>query len=104
MGMQLRFEKKEEVINLINSLPEDRIAIVNFDGIIGISGKVRHVKKKRSKRMINKAKTIVLCEDDLVTMINLHKTIFTDLNKPIREDTIKSILLANVKNRQNVPK
>lgn len=99
MESHLRIVSKEEAHRYIDQMPGDKVMILSYDTAIGLSNNGKFVKKKKGKKMADKALTIVLCENDPIMTLNLHDTIFTDFveaTKIKREKIFKSILLANI--------
>ena len=96
MEGQLRFVSKEEAHKLIDESPGNNVLILTYDRIIGISDQGKHVKKKRSKKYVDKSETLVLIDTRPILTINLHDKIIKDLSNYNRENRVKSIMLARL--------
>lgn len=92
MEMQLRFVTKEEAHKLIDESPGNGIYVLTYKNTTGISNTGQYIKKKEGKKMVDKAKILILSEDEISRKINLHK-FFESFPNYRREKTMKSILL-----------
>lgn len=93
METQLKFVSKEEAHRLIDEAPGNGIVIITYNAKAGISGTGKYIKKKKGKRMVDKASVLVLAQNNPVAMLNLHKTYFENFAEYERENKIRSILL-----------
>lgn len=96
MKRQLRFVSKEEAHKLIDESPGNNVLILTYDNIIGMSDQGKHIKKKRSKKYVDKSETLVLVDTRPILTINLHDKIIKDLSGYNREHIVKSIMLARL--------
>lgn len=96
MGKQYRIVTKEEAHKLIDASPGDVVMVMTYNSFCGISDNGKKVKKKKGKKLTDEASTIVLCENNPIITLNLHKKFFTDFSQADREKIVKSILLAKV--------
>lgn len=96
MEKQLRFVSKEEAHKLIDESPGNNVLILTYDNIIGMSNQGKYVKKKKSKKYVDKSETLVLIDTRPILTINLHNKIIKDFSGYNREDIVKSIMLAKL--------
>lgn len=96
MEQQLRFVSKEEAHRLIDDIPGEGVLILTYDNVIGISDQGRYVKKKRSKKYVDKSATLVLVDSRPILTLNLHDKIINDLSGYNRENIVRSIMLAKL--------
>lgn len=96
MEKQLRLMSKEDAHKLIDESPGNSVLILTYDNIVGISDQGKHVKKKRSKKYVDKSETLVLVDTRPILTINLHDKIIKDLSCYNREHIVRSIMLAKL--------
>lgn len=96
MERQLRFVSKEEAHKLIDESTGNNVLILTYNHVIGISDQGKRVKKKRSKKYVDKSETLVLIDTRSIVTINLHDKIIKDLSSYNREHIVKSIMLARL--------
>lgn len=96
MEKQLRFVSKEEAHRLIDKMPGNNVLIITYDNSMGISDDGKFIKKKKSKRYIDKSKTMVLVENSPLMMLNLHDRFIKDFSEYNRENIVRSIMLAKM--------
>lgn len=96
MGTQLRFVTKEEAHRLIDETPGTGVMILTYDNSVGISDSGKFIRKKRGKKMVDKASVLVLAESNPVITLNLHGKYFSDFSRYDKENIDKSILLAKL--------
>lgn len=94
--MSIRLISKQEAHEIIDSITENTIMLIEYNGILGISNKGKHIRKKKGKKYVDKAASVVLSQEYPITMLNLHRISFNDLSeydRYCRTDITKSILL-----------
>ncbi len=91
--MQLKFITKEEAHKLIEEIPGEKVLILTYNCSIGISDCGKYIKKKKSKKIVDKAKSIVLAKNKPVTTLNLHDRLFNDFGEYNREGIVRTIML-----------
>lgn len=96
MEGRFKFVTKEEAHKLIDESPGNSVLILTYDSIIGVSGQGKCIKKKRSKRYVDKSKTLVLIDTRPILTINLHDKIIKDLSGYNKENIVRSIMLAKL--------
>lgn len=96
MERQLRFVSKEEAHKLIDETPGNEVLILTYRNAIGVSDHGRYIKKKKSKKMIDKSTTLVLADSRPIVTLNLHDKIIKDLSGYNGEDIVRTIMLAKL--------
>lgn len=96
MEKQLRFVSKEETHKLIEELPGDSVLIMTYNSDFGISDSGKCIKKKKSKRYVDKSKTVVLVDSKPIMVLNLHDQFIKDFSEYHRENIVRSIMLAKL--------
>lgn len=96
MEKQLRLVSKEEAHKLIDESPGDSVLILTYDNIIGMSELGKKVKKRKSKRYVDKSETLVLVDSRPILTINLHDKIIRNFDEYSRENIVRSIMLAKL--------
>lgn len=96
MERQLRFVSKEEAHKLIDEAPGNEVLILTYNSVFGISNHGKYIKKKKSKKMIDKSTMLVLMDSRPVATLNLHDRIIKDLSSYNRENIVKTIMLAKL--------
>lgn len=71
--MQFRVVSKEEAHRLIDKTPGNTVMVLTYNGAIGLSDHGRYMKKKRSKKLVDKYPIVILAENRPVTTLNLQK-------------------------------
>lgn len=96
MEKQLRFVSKEEAHKLIDESPGDSVLILTYNNIFGMSDQGKRIKKKKSRRYVDKSETLVLIDSRPVLTINLHDKIIRNFDEYSRENIVRSIMLAKL--------
>lgn len=96
MEKQLRFVSKEEAHKLIDNAPGNGVLILTYNNVIGISDLGQYVKKKKSKKLVDKSATLVLADSRPIITLNLHDRIVKDFSEYDREEIVKTIMLAKL--------
>lgn len=96
MERQLRFVSKEEAHKLIDEVPGNGVLILTYSNSIGISDHGKYVKKKKSKKMIDKSATLVLANSRPIVTLNLHDKIIKDFSGYNGENIVRTIMLAKL--------
>lgn len=96
MEKQLRFVSKEEAHKLIDEVPGNGVLVLTYDNMVGISDKGRYIKKRKSKRLVDKSVTLVLTDSRPVVTLNLHDKIIRDFSGYDRENIVKTIMLTQL--------
>lgn len=96
MERQLRFVSKEEAHKLIDEAPGNEVLILTYNNVVGISNHGQYVKKRKSKKMIDKSTTLVLADSKPIVTLNLHDNIIKDFSEYNRKSIIKTIMLAKL--------
>lgn len=92
MVMQLKYMSKEELHKMIDEIPYDKLMVLTYRKDSGISDNGRMLKKKKTKRYVDKSTLIVMSEAKPITKVDLEGnfSIFKNIN---RENIIKTIFL-----------
>ena len=96
METQFKFVSNKYAHDLIDKMPGDKVLVLTYKEKTGISDYGKRVKKKKGKKLVDKANVIVLAENDPVMTLNLHNKIFNDLSRNNRDDIVKSIVLVKL--------
>ena len=96
METQFKFVSKKYAHDLIDKMPGDKILVLTYKEKNGISDYGKRVKKKKGKKLVDKANVIVLAENDPIMTLNLHDKIFNDLSHYNRDSIVKSIVLVKL--------
>lgn len=96
MEKQLRFVSKEEARKLIDEFPGDCVLILTYNKVFGISDQGKYIKKKKSKKYVDKSETLVLIDSRPILTLNLHDKTIKDLFQYNRENIARSIMLAKL--------
>lgn len=70
--------------------------ILTYDEEIGISNFGEYIKKNKGKRLVDKAKVLVLADNNPIMTLNLHNNFFSDFSCYNRNDIVRSIMLAKL--------
>lgn len=73
MSSQIRYVTKEEAHKIIDELPNDKFWIITYESEVGISKKGKFVKKRKTLKIVDKAKTLTLSESRISTLSCLLK-------------------------------
>lgn len=92
METQLKLVTKEEAHKLIDSIQSDSIFILTYDEKIGMSDNGRLVKKKKSKKLVDKANGLVLSQNRITTL-NLHENFLKDIENYKRNGIVRTIMI-----------
>lgn len=94
METQIKFVTKEEAHKMIDAIPDDKVFVLTYQEKKGISDNGRRVKKNKGKRMVDKAKVLILSENKISTL-SLYGTFFKDFrDREYKMDGIvRSIML-----------
>lgn len=91
--MRLKIVSKEEAHKLIDNVPGNEVMMIQYNCILGISNFGKRIKKKKSKKYVDKSSVIVLTQNNPITMLNLHNNFFSDFTTYEKEIVVKSILI-----------
>jgi len=83
---------KDEAHKLIDKAPGNSIMILTYNSNIGMSDTGRYVKKKKGKLLVDKAKILVLAENNPIITLNLHNDHIGNFSCYGKEKIDKSIL------------
>lgn len=92
METQLKLVTKEEAHKLIDSIQGDSIFILTYDEQIGMSDNGRFIKKKKSKKLVDKANGLVLSQSRITTL-NLHENFLKDIENYKRNGIVRTIMI-----------
>lgn len=92
METQLKLVTKEEAHKLIDSIQGDSIFVLTYDEQVGMSDNGRFIKKKKSKKLVDKANALVLSQSRITTL-NLHGNFLKDIENYKRNGIIKTIMI-----------
>lgn len=81
--MQFRIVSKEEAHKLIDDVPGNKVMILSYDSVIGISNYRKFIKKKKGKKLVDKYSIIILSESNPVITLNLHRLDLKNISKCI---------------------
>lgn len=101
METQLRIVTKEEAHRFIDAVPGNTVMMLTYNVMHGISDHGRHIRKKKGRRLANKASTIILCKNDPVITLNLHDSYITEIPYSNRDSMVKSIILSKIYEKTN---
>lgn len=92
METQLKFVSKEELHKMIDEMPEEKLMVLTYKKDAGISDNGKMLKKKKTKKLVDKATLLILTESNLIRKVDLEGNfgLFKTIN---RENIIKTILL-----------
>ena len=91
MKMQLRYISKQELHKMIDEIPEEKLMVLTYKKDIGISDNGKMLKKKKTKKLVDKATLLILTESNPIRKVDLEGNFgLFDIN---RENIIKTILL-----------
>ncbi len=96
METQLRFVSKEEAHKLIDDAPGDGVLVLTYNQIIGVSDHGKYIRKKKSKKLVDKSVTVVLTDSKPVATLNLHNRLIKDFSEYHRENIVKTIMLSKL--------
>lgn len=96
METQLKLVTKEEAHKLIDSIQGDSIFILTYDEKMGISDNGRVIKKKKSKKFVDKANGLVLSQS-IITTLNLHENFLKDIENYKRNGIVRTIMIPQLK-------
>lgn len=96
METQLKFISKEEAHKLIDEAPGNGVMVLTYNRRIGISDTGKYIKKKKGRRLVDKASVLVLAENKPIMTLNLHNKYFGDFSSYNREEIDRSIMLARL--------
>lgn len=91
METLFRVVTREEAHRLIDDAPGTEIMVVTYNRWSGISDNGRFIRKRRGKKLVDKAKIVVLTESNPVMTLNLYG-IFSNFSC----STDKSIMLSKI--------
>lgn len=91
--MQFKIVSKEEAHRLIDNAPGNEVMMIQYNCILGISNCGKRIKKKKSKKYVDKSSMVVLSQNNPVTMLNLHNRFLNGFSRSKKENIVKSILL-----------
>ena len=87
MEMQLKYVTKEELHKMIDDIPEEKLMVLTYKKDIGISDNGKMLKKKKTKKLVDKATLLIMYESNPIKKVDLEG--FKTIN---RENIIKTIL------------
>ena len=92
METQLRYMSKEELHKMIDEIPYDELMVLTYKKDSGISDNGKLLKKKKTKKYVDKSTLIVMTESNPIKKVDLEGNfgLFKTIN---RENIIKTILL-----------
>ena len=92
METQLKFVSKEEAHRIIDSIEGNGIFVLTYNSNKGISDNGKFIKKKKTKKLVDKATLLILTESNPIRKVDLEGNfgLFKTIN---RENIIKTILL-----------
>ena len=92
MDTQLKYVTKEELHKMIDEMPEEEIMVLTYKKDAGISDNGKMLKKKKTKKLVDKATLLILTESNPIRKVDLEGNfgLFKTIN---RENIIKTILL-----------
>lgn len=93
METQRKFVSKEEAHRLIEDAPGNKVMLIQYNGILGISDCGKYIKKKKGKKFVDKSSVVVLIQNNPIMTLNLHQKFFSDFCNYDREDIVRKILL-----------
>lgn len=92
METQLKLVTKEEAHKLIDSIQGDSIFILTYDEKVGMSDNGKLIKKKKSKKLVDKAKGLVVSQSRITTL-NLHESFLKDVENYKRSGIVRTIMI-----------
>ena len=92
MDTQLKYVTKEELHKMIDEMPGEEIMVLTYKKDAGISDNGKMLKKKKTKKLVDKATLLILTESNPIRKVDLEGNfgLFKTIN---RENIIKTILL-----------
>ena len=81
--MQFRIVSKEEAHKLIDEVPGNKVMVLSYNNLIGISNYRKYIKKKKGKKLVDKYSIIILSESNPVITLNLHRLDLKNISKCI---------------------
>ena len=81
--MQFRIVSKEEAHKLIDEVPGNKVMVLSYNNLIGISNYRKCIKKKKGKKLVDKYSIIILSESNPVITLNLHRLDLKNISKCI---------------------
>lgn len=92
METQLKLVTKEEAHKLIDSIQGDSIFILTYDEKVGISDNGKFIRKKKSKKLVDKAKGLVVSQNRITTL-NLYEDFLRDIGNYKRSGVVRTIMI-----------
>ena len=90
MEMQLKHVTKEELHKMIDEIPEEKLMVLTYKKDIGISDNGKMLKKKKTKKLVDKATLLIMTESNPIRKVDLEGNFgLFDIN---RENMVKTIL------------
>ena len=91
MKMQLRYISKQELHKMIDEIPEEKLMVLTYKKDIGISDNGKMLKKKKTKKLVDKATLLIMTESNPIRKVDVEGNfgVFKTIN---REKVIKAIL------------
>ena len=90
MEMQLKHVTKEELHKMIDEIPEEKLMVLTYKKDIGISDNGKMLKKKKTKKLVDKATLLIMTESNQIRKVDLEGNFgLFDIN---RENMVKTIL------------
>ena len=91
METQLKFVSKEELHKMIDEMTEEKLMVLTYKKDAGISDNGKMLKKKKTKKLVDKATLLIMTESNPIRKVDLEGDfgLFKTIN---RENIIKTIL------------
>ena len=90
METQLKYVTKEELHKMIDEMPEEKLMVLTYKKDAGISDNGKMLKKKKTKKLVDKATLLILTESNPIRKVDLEGNFgLFDIN---RENMVKTIL------------
>ena len=88
--MRLKYLSKEELHKMIDEIPEEKLMVLTYKKDIGISDNGKMLKKKKTKKLVDKATLLIMTESNPIRKVDLEGNFgLFDIN---RENMVKTIL------------
>lgn len=93
METQLKFVSKEKAHEMIDKAPGRMILMITYNQEVGISDCGKYIRKKKGKKLVDRASAVVLVKSNPVIMLNLHSQFMDELSSSRKEKIVRLILL-----------
>ena len=93
--MQLKYMRKEELHKMIDEIPEEKLIVLTYKKDSGISDNGKMLKKKKTKKLVDKATLLIMTESNPIRKVDLEGDFgfFKTINK---DNIIKTILFPHL--------